>query len=912
MNSYKVLIVSLFILLPTCLFARTVTISGVVKEKDSKEVLPGANVVVRGTPYGTISGLDGSFTLKGLEPGTYELEISFITYKTEIVKVRVEDGKAAFFSVELEDDAELLDAVIIETRLQRQKEQVLLLKQRESAGITQHIGAQELSRKGISDVASAVTKVTGVSQQAGNSHIFVRGLGDRYNSTTMNGLSIPSNNPEEKNISLDLFTTDIVDLVTIDKVFNCKILGDFAGGNVDITSKVSDEDFFVIELGSSVNTYAMERSPLPFQQGPDYLGFYTTTAPTSIENFVFDNSMNPIYKKPVGLDFSMAGGKVLEFKNKQEVNIFATLIHDNDYSATSEGIAKSVNSSGYAGRDLRYLSNDYKTNTTGMLNLQYKMNSSHQVNYNLIFINSSEQKNEDYQGTIEDIADFDNGRLIRRTYEKNTLLINQLLGKHKLLDYLVVNWGAAYNTISSDMPDRIQNTFRTVEDDKVLFGQNQITDNHRYFHYLREDELAGNLCLDFLFAKNGYDNYRGKLTLGGFARIKNRTFEATQFNFRILGRHVEVDPDQLDNFFNQENLEAGLFTVETFRGNYQVPFALDPQVYTGQQMVNGGLGSIQYQLTKKFTATMGVRAEYIFQEVEWNTQLDPNDRKDAIEQFELLPSISTRYALTKDQNLRFGASKTYTMPQFKERALYIYEDVTQVKQGNPDLYPSENYNVDLKWEWFPRANEIISLGAFGKYIMNPINEITFSPANSDITFANTGEYGYVAGAELEMKKNLLKRERSDLQAGFNATYMMTQQVLDAEKVQEETRYIVYFTHDEARFTGASDLLMNADITWRQDLNNNGSQVMTSLVYQYTSDYVYALGTMERGDIIDKAYGTLNLVVKTDINQRFAFGVAARNLLNPAIERIQANAEEDVLIRSYKRGINMSAKITYRF
>src|SRR5690606_25137967 len=116
--------------------------------------------------------------------------------------------------------------------------------------------------------------------------------------------------------------------------------------------------------------------------------------------------------------------------------------------------------------------------------------------------------------------------------------------------------------------------------------------------------------------------------------------------------------------------------------------------------------------------------------VAWRTQLDASGRKNSFNRNEFLPSLVLKYEVTENQNLRLGASKTYTLPQFKERALFIYEDVTEVKVGNPDLYPSQNYNLDLKWEMFPDSDEVVSATLFGKYIIDQINEVTLASSTS--------------------------------------------------------------------------------------------------------------------------------------------------------------------------------------
>src|SRR5690606_8718487 len=128
---------------------------------------------------------------------------------------------------------------------------------------------------------------------------------------------------------------------------------------------------------------------------------------------------------------------------------------------------------------------------------------------------------------------------------------------------------------------------------------------------------------------------------------------------------------------------------------------------------------------------------------------------------------------------------------------------------NPDLYPSDNYNVDFKWEFFPAKDELLSLGFFGKYIQNPINEITIASATDDISYVNIGAYGYVAGVEVEIRKSIFKSDKNKLSAGLNASYMDTSQELDDDKIRRETgnRINAVFNSTKESFTGASDLLI---------------------------------------------------------------------------------------------------------
>lgn len=904
----------------TSVYSQSGSIKGLVKERSTGEPVPVVNVMIEGTNIGTSTDFDGKFELAGINPGTYNVQVSFISYKTKIVEnVRVVAGQSTELVVELESESQLLGEVEVTAEINRQNENLLLLERQRATEIVQTIGAQELSRKGVSDVASAVTKICGISKVEGSNDIYVRGLGDRYNSTTLNRLPIPSNDPEQKNIALDIFTTDIVEFISIDKVYSNYFYGDFAGGNVDINSKdFTGNSFIKVDLGTSINTRAIDEGTFPMKDGPDYFGYHSSTPPTTIESYAFDYALEPRFMTPIGTSLGISAGSKYILGANKDINYFATLNFSNDFS-TKEGTSLSVNSIGYPSKDLRMKAFSYSTNTTGMLNLGHRINRNSKINYNLLFVNSSSNSTDIYEGTILDIADYDNGLLRRSTYEKNTVLINQLLGETELSKSTSFNWGVSYNRISSDIPDRLQNTFRRIDDVNYVFGQNQITDNHRYYHFLTEDEVAVRALVEHKFLSNSEDNlnsdyYRLKLAFGYTGRYKFRDFEATQYNFRIHTdqRGTIVDPDNLSMFFNQENLDRGNFyRIETFRGSHQVPFALDPQVYGGTQLINGVYLNAEYKISPKFIALIGLRGEHIYQLVTWNTQLDPSDKQDDLELLEILPSITTKYEINNKQNLRFAASKTYTLPQFKERALFIYEDVTQVKLGNPDLYQSENYNLDIKWELFPGIGEIISFGAFGKYIINPINEVTISSATSDISFLNTGDWGIVAGVEFEARKEFISTYENKLLAGFNISYMHTDQELNSQKVQDETRYAVQFTHDRARFTGASDLLINTDISYVRLWNENRNRIMTTISYSYFSDRIYAIGTNQRGDMIDKAFSSLDLIIRSEFNN-FSLGLSMKNLLDPTIETYQANLDRDITVLSYKKGIGISFSMSYKF
>ncbi len=235
----KTIIKVLFFFLTSLSIAQTGSIVGKLTDTDyNNEPLPFANIFLKGTTKGVTSDIDGLYSLEGIEPGTYTVVYSFVGYETvEIPDVKVIADKVTNIDVPMGASAAALDEVVIKTTTRRESAVALLLEQKKAVGITQAIGAEDLSRKGVGDAEGAVTKVTGIKKQAGIKNVFVRGLGDRYNSTTLNELPLPSEDPEYKNISLDFFSSDVIESVGINKTFSVPLYGDVAGANINIVSK---------------------------------------------------------------------------------------------------------------------------------------------------------------------------------------------------------------------------------------------------------------------------------------------------------------------------------------------------------------------------------------------------------------------------------------------------------------------------------------------------------------------------------------------------------------------------------------------------------------------------------------------------------------------------------------------------
>ena len=222
----------LFILFITAFsYAQTGSIVGKLTDKEyNNEPLAFANVLLKGTTIGTTSDFDGLYELNNLESGTYTIVVSFVGYETQEIMVTVVTDKVTEVNVPMGASAASLDEVVITTTTKRESETALLMEQKKAVVIKESIGAERLSKIGVSDAATATTKIAGVTKSEGSGDIYIRGLGDRYLSTTMNGLPIPSDDVNNININLSLFSTNMIENVGISKTYTTSSYADQTSG----------------------------------------------------------------------------------------------------------------------------------------------------------------------------------------------------------------------------------------------------------------------------------------------------------------------------------------------------------------------------------------------------------------------------------------------------------------------------------------------------------------------------------------------------------------------------------------------------------------------------------------------------------------------------------------------------------
>lgn len=912
---------------------------GKLTDKDfNDEPLAFANILIKGTIKGATSDLDGLYGIENIEAGTYTVEFSFIGYETQDVEVTIEAGKITEVNISMSASAASLDEVVINTTTRKESEVALLLEQKKAVEIKQSIGAEELSRKGVSDAAGAVAKISGVSKQEGSSNVYVRGLGDRYLNTTMNELALPSNDVNKKNIDLDLFSSDIIENVSISKAYTVNYYGDFSAGNVNITSKNYSGNLFVNAFTSvGFNTNAIDKNFVR-SEGTGYWGYYGRYEHNPFA-VILSHGPDPVDAgTPLNISYGANIGTTFRFKNESALSVFVTGSFENNYEyrkGTTTDYTL-VEKKAYIDSAEEY---EYGTTSTVMGNLKYRIDDNNTLKFNSLFINSSTDEvgyfGIDGKGRNRDaILNTDEGFYqMNVQFDQTRMFVNQLLGNHKSGDF-EVDWGFGYNSVFADQPDRKRISLENYQyaldsdpDTNPTFYSNVVFDNQRYFQNIEDKEYNGRANLAFT------PNDNLKFNLGYNGRSKERNFENIRYGYDIVdGDYPVTDVNNFNSIFNLENLNIneesnGIYEIKVInnypgQSNTNRP-GLPENTYTGNLDIYAGYLNAEINVGEKWLFVPGIRLESFSQKIAFDVINLGNQGVDEISSYEnfFLPSLNIKYALNDDQNLRFSSSQTVSIPEFKEVAPFVYEDISTRIGGNPDLLDngySKIYNIDLKYEWFFSRSEIFSIGAFAKQINDPVNLVVGADATGTQRFFRTGDKATVYGFELEIRKDLLKNEDEDtlLSAGLNATYMHTEQDLYSQI--DGDFYDVSFEKTKDELQGASPFLLNADISYSPTFNNY--KPVVNLVFSYFSDRIDALGSGQLGNVVEKGVPTLDFIWRNTIKENFEVNFSFQNILNPTINYVRETTLGDVVVNSangkgvsdYKRGMNLGLQLKYNF
>ncbi len=882
------------------LFAQNGTITGRIIDTKVNEPLIGAVINIEGTALGAAADFDGNFVIENVPAGTYTLIASYVAYEpARKPGVTVSSNQTTSVEMQMSSDAITLDAVVVVGRANRESENVLLVGQRESLVATQAVGARELSRKGIGDAQGAVAQVSGISRQEGAKNVFVRGLGDRYNMTLLNGFPIPSEDPEYKNIALEMFTTDVIANIGVRKVFNARDYADVGGAAIDISSKeLVGNSALAFDVSGGINTAAIGTKDFLQQDGANYFGFAKTQRPHN-NTFTFPNSLDPeSVSSPVNYGFGVSGGKLFHIgENRNPLSFFVVASHNNDFSYTKE-IIRTTTTTGDMRKD--QTGHTYSQNTSQLVlaDATYDINQKHRLQYNFMLIHATDQYVGEYKGLGADYEDsprYNSGMLRRQQINDNLLVVNQLNSDWALTERLKFDAGLSYNSVKGNEPDRRVNNFSLQDRENNLYSITKSNSQLRFFSTLTDNDLNAKAGLAFKLIDR-YGTNHSAIRIGYKGRFSGSDFEALDYTYSDVAGFYDIDHLKLDNLYNQTTQENGDFVLKTGRA----------ATYSVNKQTHSGYVEASYQILRALSGNIGLRIDAVDMTVDYNIQTAGKGQVKMTESY-LLPSLNLKYDLTKKNSLRLGASKTYTLPQSKEISPYQYVNISFVSQGNLNIKPSENYNVDLKWDYYISASELLSVNGFYKHILNPIGRVDRGNASGMLTYDNISNFATVGGVEVELRKNLFSRfntereQTSKLSLGMNASYIYTNLALEIRNTPVRN----------SELEGASPFLANADLTYNYTIKDR--DLTAALVFNYFSDRIHTIGTRGFENIMEEGVPTLDFAASYKFNRHLSVKAKAGNVLNQAYRLTRRSSSgENIVLNEYKKGQNISIGIGYEF
>ena len=923
----KIKLLFITLLLSTLGFAQSKgTISGTITDKDlNNESLPFATVTVKGTTNSKQSDIDGKYSID-LAPGTYVLVYSFLGYESQEEKISIAAGEKKTVNKSLSSGSVSLEDVVIESIQSREKETALLLEQKNAVEIKQSIGAQELSRKGVSDVEEGLTKITGISKVDGRG-LFVRGLEDRYNNLLINGLAVPSNNPFKKIIPLDLFPTDIVSVIETYKTFNTDIYGDFAGGTFDIVTARGNKSMTKINFGTSYTSNSNMKKFLISKDANstgDFFGFSgnerdipnVLTGSPAARVFTAEESQNQFGSgydveeevAPLNTSLGILHSQKFDLKNGT-FNYLFSINYDNKYQYR-EGVDRFFNpGQGNYDNDLYNTQYKFTTNSSLLGVLNYKTDRF-SLTSNTFYLKTTENMIQNQLGYTNSSPVANANAYIRLNQLTETSFLNsQLLANYKLTEDERHNLkaGVSYTKTTFELPDR--KSFRGFKQD----NENTLTSysgNSLYRQYFDVDgEFHASGLLEYSWKFGNEDITKANKFTAGYNGYMNKVESNYRFAMStfVPGGNNQVSfPTNTPDATLAAGIQNGDFVYrDGSNSTYNVQL---------EEFVNAGYFDLALKFGEKYEMNVGARIEQSNKETKYRELGDFQSPFLAkkMDNVDLLPSLNMKYKLNDASNLRFSASKTITRPVIMEA--YPLEFVNldgTIENGNSEIVNSDNYNVDLKYEIFPTSKELFAVTAFTKYLQNPIERLFENTAGSGgqiITYDNSKK-ALLIGAELEFLVQLDRVSESlkDLSLGFNTSVMYTKVTTDN----------VLETNPDRKLQGASPWLINADLKYEFDFSETWNNTI-SLVYNVYGKRIYAVGTRDLDHYYEMPFNKLDFIWNSKLSSNWDLKFAAENILNPKYriemgEKSKINiTESDLTIKDYKRGVGFSLNLAYTF
>lgn len=895
---------------------------GQVVDKASARPLPATNILVVGTTLRTQTDLDGRFRLP-VPAGVYAVRAFRLgNVAQEQAGVRITSGVSTSVTFALGTAVLQLQAqTVTAAPTKANSEDALLAMQRASSRVSDGISAEAIKRAPGANAGDAVVRITGVSI-VDSKFAVVRGLAERYSNTLLNGVELPSPEPQKKIVPLDIFPSDLLESIVVSKTATPDKPGDFAGGSVEVTTKefpntrVADVSF-----STGYNSASTFRNfSLAPQSGLDFLGFDSggrrqpqmalpTGASTTEEREAFAESIRNVWTpKPTavtpnfGATVNLGGrlggesapiGYVISANIRRETeatpNRFFQIVTDRSGLAeTSATLNQATN----------------VVDVGGIANLTVRLGSSNKIGWkNLLTRNAEELVSRAVLYGPLDGGD-GSSEVFQVRYVTRSLLQSQLTGDH-LLNRLLgsrLEWKVTGAEARRDEP----------ENRSLIYGKRQADSAYyltsaRYgsfwYRYLRDNVRTAQLDWTTPIANLLGDG--AVVKVGALVKRRNRQFEGTQFRTLVPLNTSELPWSYLqpERLFTPELLGPDLLSIEPLT-SFALPYEADDNLRAYYAMLDVPIRSW-------LRVIAGARRE------DWALDVYAL-RKDTLpptttrRNNDLLPSVNVAVKLSDRQNLRLAGYATVARPDPREVTRDSYESVAGDCStiGTIGLKRTTIRNADVRWERYPRAGEIMAVSAFAKRFTDPIVELLGRDDQKCVYRPNNATSATLNGLEFEIRRGLtfLPGLLNQISASLNVSLVKSSAsipVITSNTVRDTVRTL--------RLQGQSDQLANANLLYA---TRNG-RFEVSILGNYFSDRISRYGDVIQDndisvplpDTFEKARFTLDARVRQRIG-RTNISLSARNLTDNERRFMQDGPAGMQTVGYLRPGIGVSLGVGY--
>jgi outer membrane receptor for ferrienterochelin and colicin len=908
----------------------------------NNEPMAFANILVKGTTIGATSDFDGKYQLD-LNAGTYTIVFSFVGYKTkEISEVVIKAGQVTDLDVTLSSNS--LDEVIITTSIKRNTENAVLGIQKKSVTLLDGLSAQSIKSSGAGNLASAVKSVPGVSVEGGK-YVYVRGLGDRYTKSTLNGVDIPGLDPDRNTIQMDIFPTNILDNIIVVKSAAAEYPADFTGGVVDIVTKDFPTKFEAsVSLGAGFNPDMHGKSKFLIGSGSstDFWGYDDGTRDVPINRYqpipgTFNNNnlLNTLTdsfnselrakeenSKP-NFDFGFTLGDQFEIGNNKlgYMALFSyknsTTFYENrvDGAFSIDALDKSNNNL-LADRISEGKEGINNVLVNGLLGLTFKTGKS-KYKVNILHIQNGESTGGFFNQLVAGGGSGSGSGLEPITKDAITytersitnLLIN---GNHRFGTENDWTFDWKLSPTLSKVHDKDHKVTPLQETDE---GQFDITPSFatfpiRIWRWLQEENWASKFDFSKKYQLGGRS---AKIKFGGGYTYKFRDFSIDDWTFQNNEPVLDGNPD---NFLAPENLWSAnnpngtnLVSTDIFNSG---------DAYEGEQNIAATYISNEFNVIEKVKTILGLRAESFTSYYTGRNNSTNTDflRSKVIDKQDLFPSANIIYAVNDDSNIRASYYRTTARPSFKEASFSrIYDPITdRLFIGNIDLRPTYVNNFDLRFERFGEAGQMFAVSGFYKKFKDPIEKAFFAQASTQLTVDNLGNAN-VYGAEIEFRQNLgfITEGLNNLKFTLNASYTKSELTMsDGEFDSRDANARIGETIGKKReMQGQAPFLINSSLNYtNQDLG-----LQTGLFFNIQGRTLEVVGLGGIPDVFTKPFESLNFTLNKSFgeNKNSSIDIKVSNILSAEKESVfESFRTQDRVFSLRQPGTEFSLGYSYKF